>query len=108
VNYLLDLGERENKLPERYKLPAPPDCSSPNAIGEWDYKDLSQEDLAFLNRLYLAQPLAIDRLGSTSTMSRMATVFSAHTGRPTNPATLFREMVSLRKHGLLPKRRDHQ
>jgi hypothetical protein len=108
VNYLLDIGEREDKLPTEYRLPKPPDCSQPSAIGEWQWEELSQEDREYLNTLYMAQPDAIDRLGSTSTMSRMAIVFSARTGRPTSPHTLFRELMALRKDGLLPKRRGQK
>jgi len=110
MNFLFDTDEREFKLPKRYQtLTTPiPDCSKPDAISEWAWEDLSEAELVTLNSIYLAQPHAIDQLGSTSTMSRMANVFSARTRRPTNPATLFREMCALRKRGILPKRRDHQ
>lgn len=105
MNFLLEFSEREDKLPTEYRLPKPPDCSKPNAIEEWQWEDLSVEDREYLSALYLAQPDAVDRLGSTSTMSRMAIVFSARTGRPTSPHTLFRELMALRKDGQLPKRR---
>lgn len=85
-----------------------PDCSQSSSIEEWSWKDLTDGESQYLDKLYLAQPLAVDRLGSTPTMSRMAIVFSARTGRPTSPHTLFRELMALRKDGLLPKRRGQK
>lgn len=110
MNLLFDTDEREVKLPKRYQtLTTPiPDCSQPDAISEWAWEDLSEAEIVTLNAIYLAQPHAIDQLGSTSVMSRMATVFSARTGRPTSPHTLFRELMALRKDGLLPKRRGQK
>lgn len=105
MNLLLNTDERESKLPSKYHIP---DCSQPSAISEWRYSELSPEHRAYLDALYMAQPEAIDRLGSTSTMSRMAIVFSARTGRPTSPHTLFRELVNMRKDGLLSTRRKRK
>lgn len=102
MNFLLDLSERESKLPSKYR---PTNCSKPDCIADWNYRDLSDEHRDFLIELYMEQPDAVDRLGSTSTMSRMAIVFSAQTGRPTSAATLYRALMGLRKDGTLPTRR---
>lgn len=102
VNYLFDHSTRESKLPARYQTT---NCSKPDCIADWNYRDLSDEHRDFLIGLYMEQPDAVDRLGSTSTMSRMAIVFSAQTGRPTSAATLYRALMALRKDGILPTRR---
>lgn len=104
MNYLLNNETRESKLPAKYRSDVP-DCSNQNCIKDWSYKEMTEQELEHLFALYMKQPDAVDRLGSTSTMSRMAIVFSAQTGRPTSAATLYRALMALRKDGILPTRR---
>lgn len=102
MNYLLDIGDRESKLPAKYQST---DCSKPDCIEDWNYRDLSDEHRNYLISLYVSQPDAVDRLGSTPTCSRMASVFGSDTGRRTSPATLYRALMAMRKDGILPTRR---
>lgn len=102
MNLLLDTDERESKLPAKYHIP---DCSRPDAIRDWDYHEMTADERDYLIKLYVAQPLAADRLGSTHAMDQMSTLFSAKTGRPTKPSTLYHILLRLRKDGILPTRR---
>jgi len=80
------------------------DASLARCLDDWSWENLHADDITTAVKLYMAQPHAVDQLGSTSTMSRMAILFSSQTGRPTSAATLFRELVALRKAGKLPSR----
>lgn len=83
-----------------------PDCSAPDSVPAWHATELSEPHARILVSLYEAQPHAIDALGSTDTLDRMAYTFAALTGLPTTPATLFAALVALRKNGSIPARRQ--
>lgn len=82
-----------------------PDCSLPDSVEHWHASDLSEPHRKILVSLYEAQPHAIDALGSTDTLARMAATFAALTGQATMPSTLFAALVALRKNGMLRPRK---
>lgn len=83
-----------------------PDCSAPDSVLDWHASDLTEPQKRIAVSLYEAQPHAIDALGSTDTLARMAATFSALTGLATMPSTLFAALVALRKNGSIPARRQ--
>ena len=82
-----------------------PDCSDPTSVGDWHHTDLTDPHRKILLSLFASQPASVDSLGSTVTIDRMAATFSALTGVPTLPSTLFAALVGLRKAGLIQPRR---
>lgn len=82
-----------------------PDVSDPGSLHDWHHGELSEPHRKILLSLFLAQPSSVDALGSTDALARMAATFSALTGVPTLPATLFAALVGLRKAGLIQPRR---
>lgn len=82
-----------------------PDCSQPASVSVWHRTDMDDTQRKILLALYAQQPHSVDALGSTDTLDRMAAVYSAVTGVPTLPATLFAALVALRKSGSIASRR---
>lgn len=93
-----------SRCPQRWTIA--PDCSEPDSVESWHASDLSDPHKKILVSLYESQPNAIDALGSTDTVVRMAAVFSSLTGIPTLPQTLFAALVALRKNGVIRPRRE--
>lgn len=83
-----------------------PDCSVPDSVADWHASEMTEPQKRIAVSLYEAQPHAIDALGSTDTLARMAATFSALTGVATMPATLFAALVALRKNGAIRPRRQ--
>lgn len=91
-------------MPIDHRWTTIPDCSEPDSVADWSHTDLTEVHRKHLLSLYAAANTPVDALGSTETVARMAAVFTSLTGIPTMPYTLFRELVKMRKAGLIPPR----
>lgn len=87
-----------------------PNAADPGSVPTWHFKDLAEPHKKILLSLLCALPdkVSVDGLGSTETVVRMSSIFSALTGVPTLPSTLFAALVAARKAGEIETRSERR